>query len=66
MFFSHDCPGHTRYSTQGESDVVNIQPFVVETIHGLIAVAHNGELINAKELKKKVRCVLKDNWVGTV
>lgn len=46
--------GHTRYSTQGESDTVNVQPFVVETIHGLIAVGHNGELINAKKLKQKV------------
>lgn len=32
----------------------NIQPFVVETEHGLIAVAHNGELVNARSLKKKV------------
>lgn len=46
--------GHTRYSTQGESEMQNIQPFVVETEHGLIAVAHNGELVNAKSLKKKL------------
>ncbi|KAJ8297918.1 hypothetical protein KUTeg_024449 [Tegillarca granosa] len=46
--------GHTRYSTLGESDAKNIQPFVVETLHGLIAVAHNGELINAKSLKTKL------------
>ncbi|KAK7489850.1 hypothetical protein BaRGS_00018872 [Batillaria attramentaria] len=46
--------GHTRYSTQGDSDAVNIQPFVVETLHGLIAVAHNGELVNAKTLKTKL------------
>ncbi|XP_062577163.1 amidophosphoribosyltransferase-like [Saccostrea cucullata] len=46
--------GHTRYSTQGESDTINVQPFVVETIHGLIAVAHNGELVNAKKLKQKL------------
>lgn len=46
--------GHTRYSTQGDSDTINVQPFVVETIHGLIAVAHNGELVNAKKLKQKV------------
>lgn len=46
--------GHTRYSTQGESEIQNIQPFVVETEHGLIAVAHNGELVNAISLKKKV------------
>ncbi|XP_046352698.1 amidophosphoribosyltransferase-like [Haliotis cracherodii] len=46
--------GHTRYSTQGASELVNIQPFVVETIHGLITVAHNGELVNAAALKKEV------------
>ncbi|XP_041358673.1 amidophosphoribosyltransferase-like [Gigantopelta aegis] len=46
--------GHTRYSTQGVSDLVNIQPFTVETIHGLISVAHNGELVNAPALKKKL------------
>lgn len=32
----------------------NVQPLVVETLHGLIAVAHNGELYNAKALKDKV------------
>lgn len=46
--------GHTRYSTLGDSDVINIQPFVVESIHGLLAVAHNGELINAMALKNKL------------
>lgn len=34
--------------------MVNVQPFVVETLHGLIAVAHNGELVNAAKLKTKV------------
>ena len=33
---------------------MNVQPFVVETLHGLIAVAHNGELVNANSLKTKV------------
>ncbi|BFZ14466.1 hypothetical protein BsWGS_17505 [Bradybaena similaris] len=46
--------GHVRYSTQGISDTINIQPFVVESLHGLIAVAHNGELVNAIHLKKKL------------
>ncbi|KAK3100703.1 hypothetical protein FSP39_024003 [Pinctada imbricata] len=46
--------GHTRYSTLGASDTSNVQPFVVETLHGLIAVAHNGELTNAKSLKTKL------------
>lgn len=46
--------GHVRYSTCGNSDVTHIQPFVVECLHGLIAVAHNGELVNVKSLKQKL------------
>ncbi len=47
--------GHTRYSTAGLSEALNCQPFVVETLHGLMATAHNGELVNANPLKQKVR-----------
>lgn len=43
--------GHTRYSTAGSSELINCQPFVVDTIHRHIAVAHNGELINAKSVR---------------
>ncbi|XP_043918429.1 amidophosphoribosyltransferase [Protopterus annectens] len=46
--------GHTRYSTTGFSELQNCQPFVVDTLHGKIAVAHNGELVNAKKLRRKV------------
>ncbi|XP_031430266.1 amidophosphoribosyltransferase [Clupea harengus] len=46
--------GHTRYSTTGNSELQNCQPFVVDTLHGKIAVAHNGELVNAAALRKKV------------
>ncbi|KAF4070940.1 hypothetical protein AMELA_G00279170 [Ameiurus melas] len=46
--------GHTRYSTTGMSELQNCQPFVVDTLHGRIAVAHNGELFNAAALRKKV------------
>lgn len=45
---------HTRYSTTGVSELQNCQPFVVDTMHGKVAVAHNGELINADALRKKV------------
>ncbi|KAK2811562.1 hypothetical protein Q5P01_000193 [Channa striata] len=45
---------HTRYSTTGISELQNCQPFVVDTLHGKIAVAHNGELVNAHALRKKV------------
>ncbi|XP_061094119.1 amidophosphoribosyltransferase [Conger conger] len=46
--------GHTRYSTTGMSELQNCQPFVVDTLHGKIAVAHNGELVNAATLRKRV------------
>ncbi|XP_064609991.1 amidophosphoribosyltransferase-like [Liolophura sinensis] len=46
--------GHTRYSTAGESSWLNSQPLVVDTLHGRIAVAHNGELVNAKSLRHKI------------
>ena len=49
--------GHTRYSTHGSSDMVNIQPFVVETIDGGMAIAHNGELVNAPSLRRDVSVV---------
>jgi amidophosphoribosyltransferase len=39
--------GHTRYSTTGSNALRNIQPFLVETMHGPLAVAHNGNLVNA-------------------
>ncbi|CAL4148017.1 unnamed protein product, partial [Meganyctiphanes norvegica] len=46
--------GHTRYSTAGGRDPINTQPFMVHTRHGPLAVAHNGELINATALRKTV------------
>ncbi|XP_054271183.1 amidophosphoribosyltransferase-like [Macrosteles quadrilineatus] len=46
--------GHTRYSTSAASDEVNCQPFVVHTAHGVMAVAHNGEIVNANSLREMV------------
>jgi amidophosphoribosyltransferase len=43
--------GHNRYSTTGRSDVVNAQPIVVQYRRGEIAAAHNGNLVNAAELR---------------
>jgi amidophosphoribosyltransferase len=43
--------GHVRYSTAGESKVSNAQPIVVDSIHGQFAIGHNGNLVNAGELK---------------
>ncbi len=44
--------GHTRYSTSGDTALLNAQPFAVNCIKGQIAVAHNGNLTNAPELRK--------------
>ncbi|MBW4695174.1 MAG: amidophosphoribosyltransferase [Lyngbya sp. HA4199-MV5] len=43
--------GHTRYSTTGSSRVANAQPAVVETRLGYLALAHNGNLVNASDLR---------------
>ncbi len=46
--------GHTRYSTTGSSFRVNAQPYLVETIYGPLGLAHNGNLTNAFELRRKL------------
>ncbi len=43
--------GHTRYSTTGGNNERNVQPFVVETLHGPLGVAHNGNITNADRLR---------------
>ena len=45
--------GHTRYSTTGSSLLQNAQPLVANTRFGAFAVAHNGNLINAAELRAR-------------
>jgi len=45
--------GHTRYSTTGDSALLNAQPIRVECNKGRIAVAHNGNIVNAAEIRKK-------------
>ncbi|HUQ93904.1 MAG TPA: amidophosphoribosyltransferase [Bryobacteraceae bacterium] len=44
--------GHTRYSTAGDSAMLNAQPFCVATNKGRIALAHNGNITNATEIRK--------------
>lgn len=46
--------GHNRYSTSGTSTLLNCQPFVVHTEYGRIAVAHNGEIVNAKIVRQRL------------
>ncbi|NLG37540.1 MAG: amidophosphoribosyltransferase [Clostridiales bacterium] len=43
--------GHVRYSTAGSSQVVNAQPLVVRYKNGTMALAHNGNLINAQHIR---------------
>jgi len=43
--------GHVRYSTTGSSILVNAQPLVVETARGMMALAHNGNLVNSASLR---------------
>ncbi|MCR4999508.1 MAG: amidophosphoribosyltransferase [Lachnospiraceae bacterium] len=46
--------GHVRYSTAGESSIANAQPLVLNYIKGTLALAHNGNLINANELRDEL------------
>ena len=46
--------GHTRYSTTGSSHIKNAQPLIVDCKRGQIAVAHNGNLTNAAELRDQL------------
>ena len=46
--------GHVRYSTMGDSALVNAQPLIVPSSRGPIALAHNGNIINARELRAEL------------
>jgi amidophosphoribosyltransferase len=46
--------GHTRYSTAGDSALLNAQPILVQSNKGSIAVAHNGNLTNAQHVRARL------------
>jgi amidophosphoribosyltransferase len=46
--------GHTRYSTAGDSALLNAQPIMVQSNKGQIALAHNGNLVNAQEIRARL------------
>jgi len=46
--------GHTRYSTTGDSALLNAQPIRVESTRGLIAIAHNGNLVNLGNIRARL------------
>jgi len=46
--------GHTRYSTTGDSALLNAQPIMVDCNKGQMALAHNGNLVNAADLRSRL------------
>jgi amidophosphoribosyltransferase len=50
----HMAIGHTRYSTTGSPKLRNTQPYVLETLDGPLAICHNGNLINAPQLRREL------------
>src|SRR5438034_814217 len=46
--------GHTRYSTTGDSAILNAQPIMVQSNKGMIALAHNGNLPHAGEIRARM------------
>ena len=51
---AHMAIGHVRYSTTGTNSQKNTQPMITEYLKGRIATAHNGNIVNAAEIKEKL------------
>ncbi len=49
--------GHTRYSTAGDSSLLNAQPIMVQSNKGVMALAHNGNLVNAPEERARMEAL---------
>ncbi len=47
--------GHTRYSTTGSTQIRNAQPFIFEGELGQLALSHNGNVVNARQLQQELR-----------
>ncbi len=50
----HSAIGHVRYSTAGDSELSNAQPILIDSWRGPLALAHNGNLVNAAQLKREL------------
>ncbi len=50
----HISIGHVRYSTTGESNIVNAQPFTATHLGSTLSVAHNGNLVNIRSLREEL------------
>ena len=46
--------GHTRYSTAGESKLSNAQPILIDCVHGQVGICHNGNIVNATEVRERL------------
>ncbi len=46
--------GHVRYSTAGESSLAESQPIVVKYAHGVMGIVHNGNLVNAEQIRDRL------------
>lgn len=47
--------GHVRYSTTGQNLLMNAQPLTANLANGPVALAHNGNIVNSEQLKKKLK-----------
>ena len=50
----HLAIGHVRYSTAGKSNLTNAQPFRIDSCKGELAIAHNGNLVNAQAVRDEL------------
>lgn len=57
--------GHTRYSTTGQSELRNAQPMLVDGQAGTLALANNGNIVNAAQLKEQLRDEWRCSFVST-
>ncbi len=53
-YAGHAAIGHVRNATQDDGNFDNVQPFMFRTLEGSTAIAHNGELVNSKSLRKRL------------
>ena len=53
-FEGNQAIGHVRYTTAGDNGLLNAQPLVFRYTGGQVAVAHNGNLVNAKRLRDQL------------
>ena len=59
--------GHVRYSTAGGTRVENAQPLVINYVKGTLAIAHNGNLVNAVELRRELEytgAIFQTSWTA--